>query len=87
MCKRRHERTTRSRGLSLLPQNYQMVYMIMEYIKHTPFPVPDHPERVALALQWLRDLPAPPGRLSCLGAYCCRCSEKKIGHDRPGIFY
>jgi len=32
----------------------------MEYINFTPVPVPDLPERVALAVQWPRDIPAPP---------------------------
>ncbi|KAL4074254.1 hypothetical protein J3A83DRAFT_4371530 [Scleroderma citrinum] len=44
-------------------RNYQMAYMVMEIIKFIPLPVPDLPERVALALQWLRDLPAPPDRV------------------------
>ena len=44
-------------------QSFQMAYMVMEYIKLTPPPVPDLPEKVALALQWLRDLPAPPDRV------------------------
>ncbi len=42
---------------------YQMAYMVMDYIKPTPTPVLDLPKRVALALQWLRNLPAPPGHV------------------------
>ncbi|KZT04162.1 uncharacterized protein LAESUDRAFT_761275 [Laetiporus sulphureus 93-53] len=38
----------------------QMAYMVMENIKFTPTPVPDLSQRVALAIQWLRDLPTPP---------------------------
>lgn len=40
-----------------------MAYMVMEYINLTPPPTPDLPERVALAIQWLRDLPPPPNRV------------------------
>jgi hypothetical protein len=39
----------------------RMGYVVMEYIKPTTTPVVDLPQRVALALQWLRDLPAPTG--------------------------
>jgi len=41
----------------------QMAYMVMEYITLTPSPVPDLPQKVAQALQWLRDLPAPTERV------------------------
>jgi hypothetical protein len=37
-----------------------MAYVVMEYIKPTRSSVPDLPQRVALALQWLHDLVAPP---------------------------
>jgi len=40
-------------------RDYRMAYMVMEYIDFTPAPVPDLPERVALAVQWPRDLPVP----------------------------
>ena len=35
-------------------------YLVMEYIELKPSPAQDAPQRVAKALQWLRDLPAPP---------------------------
>ncbi|KAF8351642.1 hypothetical protein F5887DRAFT_1196118 [Amanita rubescens] len=35
-------------------------YLVMEYIELKPSPAQDPPQRVAKALQWLRDLPAPP---------------------------
>src|SRR5712672_2589610 len=34
-----------------------MAYMVMKYTNFTPPPVPDLLERVAPAVQWLRDLP------------------------------
>jgi len=37
-----------------------MAYVVMKYIKFAPHSVPDLPKKVALAIQWLRDLPAPP---------------------------
>src|SRR5258708_17828605 len=49
--------------LHFFNQNYQMAYVVMDYIKPTPTPVPDLPKRVALALQWLRNLTAPPGHV------------------------
>ena|ERR1700722_19185115 len=36
-----------------------MAYLVMEYINYTSTPGPDLAQRVARALQWLRDLPAP----------------------------
>jgi len=44
-------------------RDYQMAYVIMDYINLTPPPVPDLPKKAALAIQWLRDLPAPPGQV------------------------
>jgi len=41
-------------------RDFQMGYVAMEYINLMPTPVPDLTQRVALALQWLYDLPAPP---------------------------
>ncbi|KZT04173.1 uncharacterized protein LAESUDRAFT_703740 [Laetiporus sulphureus 93-53] len=41
-------------------RDHQMSYMVMENLKFTPTPVPDLPQRAALAIQWLRDLPTPP---------------------------
>jgi hypothetical protein len=46
--------------LHFFNRDYRMAYAVMEYIKLTFTPVPDLHQRVALALQWLRDLPAPP---------------------------
>jgi len=46
--------------LHFFHRDYRMAYVVMEYIKFTPPPVPDLPKKAALALQWLRDLPAPP---------------------------
>ena len=40
-----------------------MAYAVMDYIKPACAPVPDLPQRVALALQWLRDLPPPQGHV------------------------
>src|SRR5258708_30085195 len=49
--------------LHFFNQNYQMSYIVMDYIKPTPTPVPDLPKRVALALHWLLNLPAPPSHV------------------------
>jgi len=49
--------------LHFFHRDYQMAYVVMEYINLTPHPVPDLPKKVALEIQWLRDLPAP---LDCL---------------------
>src|SRR5258708_6364367 len=49
--------------LHFFNQNYQMAYIVMDYIKPTPTPVLDLPKRVALTLQWLRNLTAPPGHV------------------------
>jgi len=45
--------------LHFFHRDYRMAYMVMEYIKFTPPPVPDLPKKAALAVQWLRDLPVP----------------------------
>lgn len=44
--------------LAFFNRNYQMAYLVMEYIKPCT-PVSNLPQRVALALQWLRHLLAP----------------------------
>lgn len=49
--------------LHFFKRDSRMGYVVMDYIKPTPTPVQDLPQRVALALQWLRDLPAPPGHV------------------------
>jgi hypothetical protein len=55
--------------LHFFHQNKKMAYLVMEYINLTSPPVPDLPHRAALALRWLRGLPAPPGhaRIGPLG--------------------
>ena len=49
--------------LHFFHRNNRMGYVVMDYIKPTTTPVPDLPQRVALAVQWLRDLPAPTGHV------------------------
>ena len=60
--------------LHFFHRDYQMAYMVMEYITLPPSPVPDLPQKVALALQWLRDLPAPTKRVRIgpRGSGCAR---------------
>ncbi|KAI6103676.1 hypothetical protein F5141DRAFT_1050428 [Pisolithus sp. B1] len=41
----------------------KMAYIVMEYIQLTTNPVPDLPQRVTLAFQWLRKLPPPHDHL------------------------
>jgi hypothetical protein len=36
-----------------------MAYLVMEYIEPKTIPAQDAPEKIAKALQWLYDLPAP----------------------------
>jgi len=49
--------------LHFFHRDYRMAYLAMEYITLTPPPVPDLPQKAALALQWLRDLPVPTERV------------------------
>jgi hypothetical protein len=42
------------------PDEMPMAYLVMEYIDVQPIPPRSVPEKVAEALQWLRQVPAPP---------------------------
>jgi len=46
-----------SEALHFFHRDHRMAYVVMEYITLTPPPVPDLPQKAALALQWLRKLP------------------------------
>jgi hypothetical protein len=43
-----------------LTPSYQMAYLVMERLDFAPVSDEDLPQRAALALQWLYNLPAPP---------------------------
>ena len=66
--------------LHFFHRGYQMAYVVIEYITLTPSPVPDLPQKVTLALQWLRDIPAPTElvRIGPLGVGCDRYTLFKV---------
>ena len=58
--------------LHFFHRDYETAYMVMEYIKLVPPPVLDLPQKAAMAIQWLRDLPVPSDRVRIgpLGSGC-----------------
>ena len=49
--------------LHFFHRDYKMAYMVMEYITLAPLPALDFPKKVAMAVQWLHDLPPPSDRV------------------------